>query len=37
MISRREKSIDESTFKVHNGRLKEAQARIYEARGLKHE
>jgi hypothetical protein len=36
-ISRREKAIDESTFKIHNGRLKQAQARIYEARGLKHE
>lgn len=36
-ISRREKNIDESTFKIHDGRLKEAQARIYAARGLKYE
>jgi hypothetical protein len=36
-ISRREKNIDESAFKIHDGRLKEAQARIYEARGLKDE
>lgn len=36
-ISRREKSIDESTFPIHNSRLKEAQDKIYEARGLPNE
>jgi hypothetical protein len=34
-ISRREKSIDESTFRIHKGRLKAAHAQVYEARGLK--
>lgn len=33
-ISRREKSIDESTFTIHNRRLKAAQCQIYEARGF---
>ena len=36
-ISRSEKNIDESTFHIHDGRLKEAQAKVYEARGLKYE
>jgi hypothetical protein len=36
-ISRREKIIDESTFHIHKGRLKRAQADIYEARGLRYE
>ncbi len=34
-ISRREKNIDESTFRIHGRRLKEAQAKVFAARGLK--
>jgi hypothetical protein len=37
VISRREKSIDESTFTIHDGRLREAQAKICDARGLIYE
>ncbi len=36
-ISRREKSIDESAFKAHQGRLKQAQDQVFISRGLKHE
>jgi len=36
-ISRREKSIDESAFKVNQGRLRMAQEQVLIARGLKHE
>jgi hypothetical protein len=36
-ISRREKSIDESAFRVNEGRLRMAQDQVLIARGLKHE
>jgi hypothetical protein len=36
-ISRREKSIDESAFKAHQRRLKQAQEQVFISRGLKHE
>ncbi len=36
-ISRREKSIDESAFKAHQGRLKQAQEQVFISRRLNHE